>query len=73
MKGITITGGAVGEPYLEGLTHPDQVFLDLFLGANVGDALLRSTHLLKWMIVNIGDPLYRPFPQGIGPFKPSAH
>ena len=73
MKGITITGGAVGEPYLEGLTHPDQVFLALFRGANVGDALLRSTHLLKWMIVNIGDPLYRPFPQGIGPFKPSAH
>ncbi|MCX6628255.1 MAG: TIGR03790 family protein [Candidatus Solibacter sp.] len=68
MKGITITSGAVGEPFLEGLTHPDQAFLYLFQGANVGDAVLRSTRWLKWMIVNIGDPLYRPFPQGIAPF-----
>ena len=41
MKGITITsrGGRL-EPYLEGLPRPDQVFLDLFLGANAGDAFL---------------------------------
>ena len=71
LKGITITSGAVAEPYLEGLVHPDQVFLDLFQGANVGDAMLRSTRWLKWMILNIGDPLYRPFPQGIGPYKPA--
>ena len=65
MKGITITSGAAGEPYLEGLAHPDQVFLGFFLGANAGDALLRSTRWLKWMILNIGDPLYRPFPKGV--------
>jgi hypothetical protein len=64
MKGITITSGAASEPYLEGLAHPDQVFLYLFQGANAGDALLRSTRWLKWMIINIGDPLYRPFPKG---------
>ena len=64
MKGITITSGATAEPYLEGLAHPDQVFLYLFQGANAGDALLRSTRWLKWMILNIGDPLYRPFPKG---------
>jgi uncharacterized protein (TIGR03790 family) len=69
LKGITITSGAVAEPFLEGLAHPDQVFLDLFQGANAGDAMLRSTRWLKWMILNIGDPLYRPFPQGIAPFK----
>lgn len=63
-KGITITSGAVTEPYLENLPHPDQVFLYLFEGANAGDAFLRSTHLLKWRIINIGDPLYRPFPHG---------
>src|SRR5205085_1287683 len=40
----------------------DQAFFDLFNGANVGDALLRSERLLKWKIINIGDPLYRPFP-----------
>ena len=72
LKGITITSGAVAEPYLEGLAHPDQAFLYLFLGANAGDAVLRSTRWLKWMILNIGDPLYRPFPQGITSFKPQA-
>jgi uncharacterized protein (TIGR03790 family) len=65
LKGITITSGAVSEPFLENLPHPDQAFLSLFEGATAGDALLRSTRLLKWMIINIGDPLYRPFPNGI--------
>jgi uncharacterized protein (TIGR03790 family) len=60
--GITVTAGATGEPYLDNLPHPDQAFFYLFNGANVGDALLRSERLLKWNIINIGDPLYRPFP-----------
>ncbi len=64
IKGITITSGAVNEPYLDNLLHPDQAFLYLFEGATAGDALLRSTRLLKWMIINMGDPLYRPFPNG---------
>lgn len=65
LKGITVTSGAVDEPYLDNLPHPDQAFLYLFGGATAGDALLRSTRLLKWMILNIGDPLYRPFPNGV--------
>jgi uncharacterized protein (TIGR03790 family) len=69
MKGITVTSGAAAEPYLAGLPHPDQVFLYLFQGANVGDAFLRSTRWLKWMILNIGDPLYRPFPKGVARFN----
>src|SRR5579862_6986776 len=69
LKGITVTSGAVAEPYLEGLAHPDQIFLYLFQGACVGDAVVRSTRWLKWMIINIGDPLYRPFPHGVGPFQ----
>ena len=60
-RGITVTAGAVIEPYLDNLPHPDQAFFYLFHGANVGDALLRSERLLKWNIINIGDPLYRPF------------
>ena len=60
-KGIAVTSGAVSEPYLEGLPHPDGVFHDLYNGANVGDAFLRNTAFLQWMIINIGDPLYRPF------------
>src|SRR5579884_2166694 len=63
--GITITSGAVGEPYLDNLPHPDQALLYLFQGANAGDAMLRSTRLIKWMILNVGDPLYRPFPKGV--------
>ena len=59
--GITVTAGATTEPYLDNLPHPDQAFLYLFQGANVGDAFLRSERLLKWNIINIGDPLYRPF------------
>ena len=65
-RGITVTSGSVTEPYLEGLVHPDQIFLYLFQGANVGDAVLRGTRWLKWMLLNLGDPLYRPFPKGAG-------
>ena len=73
LKGITVTSGAVAEPYLQGLPRPDQVFLYLFQGANVGDALLRGTPWLKWMIINIGDPLYRPFPKGIARLSSAAY
>ena len=73
IKGITVTSGAVAEPYLTGLPHPDQFFLYLFQGANVGDAMLRSTEWLRWKIVNIGDPLYRPFPHALAPFNAAEH
>ena len=63
-KGITITAGALTEPDLFGLPHPDGVFRNLLEGATVGDAFLRNTRWLRWMIVYIGDPLYRPFPGG---------
>jgi uncharacterized protein (TIGR03790 family) len=67
-RGITVTTGAVGEPFLYGLVHPSGTFRDLFQGANVGDAFLRNTGLLKWEILYVGDPLYRPFPNGMPPF-----
>jgi uncharacterized protein (TIGR03790 family) len=63
-KGITVTAGAVNEPYLQGLPSPDVIFSAIYEGANVGDAFLRGERWLKWMIVNVGDPLYRPFPNG---------
>lgn len=66
-KGITITAGAVEEPYLQGLPSPDVIFSALYEGANAGDAFLRGERWLKWMIMNIGDPLYRPFPNGQTP------
>ena len=68
-NGITMTGGAMAEPYLEGLVHPDTFYRSLFEGANAGDAMLRSLTWLKWMTLSVGDPLYRPFPGGRAPFN----
>ena len=72
-RGITVTSGSVTEPFLEGLVHPDQIFLYLFNGANVGDAVLRGTRWIKWMILNVGDPLYRPFPKRVGLYAGPPH
>jgi uncharacterized protein (TIGR03790 family) len=71
-RGITVTTGSVNEPFLEGLVRPGGTFRNLLEGANVGDAFLRNTRWLKWMILNIGDPLYRPFAGGRAPFNPPA-
>ncbi len=60
-RGITMTTGSVQEPYLELIPHPDSFFKNLTEGANVGDAMLRNTTYLNWVILNVGDPLYRPF------------
>lgn len=73
IKGLTVTSGSVAEPYLSGLPHPDQVILYVLQGANVGDAFLRGTQWLKWMLLNIGDPLYRPFARGMAPFNAPGH
>jgi uncharacterized protein (TIGR03790 family) len=70
IRGITTTSGSVNEPFLEGLPRPAGVFRNLLEGANVGDAFLRNTQWIKWMVMNVGDPLYTPFPGGHAPFKP---
>ena len=66
LKGITVTSGAVTEPFLEGLVHPDQIFYYLFQGANVGDAVLRGTRWLKWMIMNLEILCTRRFRAALG-------
>jgi uncharacterized protein (TIGR03790 family) len=68
-NGISVTSGPVTEPFTAGIVKP-AVIRNLFEGANVGDAFLRNTHWLKWMTVNVGDPLYQPFPGGVAPFNP---
>jgi uncharacterized protein (TIGR03790 family) len=67
-RGLTVTSGPVAESYLEGLTRPDGAMLNLLQGANVGDAFLRNARWLKWMVLNVGDPLYTPFPGAAPPF-----
>lgn len=69
IRGITVTSGSIAEPYVEGLPHADGVFRNLYEGANVGDAFLRNTAFSRWMIINMGDPLYRPFSGGRAPFN----
>lgn len=70
LNNITVTTGAVQEPYLEGMVRPGGAFLNLLEGASVGDAFLRNTRWIKWEIVNVGDPLYTPFAGGRAPFNP---
>jgi uncharacterized protein (TIGR03790 family) len=70
MRGLTVTSGAVDEPFLQGLPRVDGIAHDLLAGATVGDAFLRNTEVLNWMIINIGDPLYRP-PLRRNQFKPA--
>ena len=67
-RGVTVTSGPVAEPYLEGLTRPGGTVLNLLQGANVGDAFLRNTRWLKWMILNVGHPLYTPLSGAAPPF-----
>ena len=61
-RGITATFGAVNEPYVAGMPEYDQFFLYLSQGAGFGEAAYESTQLSLWMMVFVGDPLYRPFP-----------
>lgn len=61
-RGITATFGAVNEPYVAGMPEYDQFFLYLLQGANFAEAAYESTWIGAWMMVWIGDPLYRPYP-----------
>jgi uncharacterized protein (TIGR03790 family) len=69
-RGITVTSGAVEEPFVRLFPKTDQVLRYLLQGANVGDAFLRSSLFKDWQFINLGDPLYRPFPQSV--FPPAA-
>lgn len=71
LNNISVTSGSVNEPFLEGLPRPGGVYRNLLEGANVGDAFLRNTRWLKWMVINIGDPLYTPYAGGRAPFNPA--
>ena len=61
LDGITATFGAVYEPYVAGMPEYDQFFYYLLQGANFGEAAVESTVVSYWMMVWVGDPLYRPY------------
>lgn len=63
LDGITATFGAVNEPYVAGMPEYDQFYRNLLQGANFGEAAYESTVVSYWMMVWVGDPLYRPYRQ----------
>ena len=59
--GVTVTLGAVAEPYLHAFPEPKALFLELFNGRCLVEAYYRTKPFNSWQLVLIGDPLYRPF------------
>jgi hypothetical protein len=61
--GLAATSGVVAEPYVLGNTRTGPLFRNLFVEhARIGDAFLRNTALgVRWMLVQVGDPLYQPW------------
>jgi hypothetical protein len=60
-EGITATLGPVGEPYLHSFPEPRVFFEDLYKGECLVEAFYHSKPFNSWMLLLIGDPLYRPF------------
>lgn len=64
-QGYCATVGNVYEPYLE-FTHRPQLLLQhLMRGGTFGEAAAFSYPVASWMGIAVGDPLYRPFAQGL--------
>ncbi len=59
-KGITVTLGAVDEPYLNAFPKPDEFFARLLEGRCIAEAFAMSSPYNSWQLILIADPLYRP-------------
>ncbi len=56
------TIGPVYEPYLVAFPRPDGFFAELLEGERtLVEAYYRTKPFNSWMMVLVGDPLYRPF------------
>ncbi|MFQ3670664.1 MAG: TIGR03790 family protein [Verrucomicrobiia bacterium] len=62
-RGVTATMGSVYEPYLRFTPEVPTFFAALLNGLTFAEAAYQSQLALSWMITNVGDPLYRPFPR----------
>ncbi len=61
-NGIAATVGAVDEPLLHAFPLPDEFFALLLTGKyTLAECYWRTTPLVSWRMVLIGDPLYNPF------------
>ncbi len=61
--GVTATLGPVAEPYLHTFPKPKDFFTELYKGNSLVEAYYKSNPYNSWMMVLIGDPLYKPFKQ----------
>jgi uncharacterized protein (TIGR03790 family) len=59
-QGITATWGAVSEPFAQYYALGDNLLSHLWRGYTFGEAAYISSPVLNWMMVFVGDPLYRP-------------
>jgi len=59
--GVTVTIGAVAEPYLSAFPDPSGFFDKLLDGKYLVEAYYFANPYNSWQMVLIGDPLYRPF------------
>ncbi len=65
-RGITVTLGPVGEPYLDAFPLPTEFFGLLYSGKySLVEAYYLSIRYLSWKMVLFGDPLYRPWSQPV--------
>ena len=59
-QGITATWGAVNEPFANFYALGDNLLSHLWRGYTFGESAYISSPVLNWMMVFVGDPLYRP-------------
>ena len=60
-EGVSVTVGAVKEPFLHSFVMPDEFFPLLLTGKyTAGECFARTNPLLNWQTILIGDPLYNP-------------
>ncbi len=62
--GATATCGTVYEPYTVGFPYEGVLWDRLASGWTFGEAAVASSQLVSWQAVFVGDPLYRPYPEG---------
>ena len=61
--GVCATIGPVYEPYLIAFPRPDRFFPELLSGNTLVESYYATKSFNSWMMVLIGDPLYRPYKQ----------
>jgi uncharacterized protein (TIGR03790 family) len=61
-RGITVTLGPTGEPYVDAFPLPNEFFALLLTGRyTLAEAYALTTRYISWRMVLFGDPLYNPW------------